>query len=116
MATRDGAAPPGHKEDLSFGQSLGRGCLGIFLLNILGAVSVLILGGVLGFLNDSSMVVLLDIVIMAGLLVLLFGLSARYGRLRFDWRGVATAVVIYILIQLPLLLGLLVEPTCCSHP
>jgi hypothetical protein len=115
MATRDGAAPPGHKESLSFGQSLGRGCLGIFLLNILGTVSVLILGGVLGIL-DSGMVVLLDIVIMAGLLVLLFGLSARYGRLRFDWRGVATAVAIYIIIQLPLLLGLLVEPTCCSHP
>jgi hypothetical protein len=77
---------------------------------------VLIVGGLLGILNNSGMVVLLDIVIMAGLLVLLFGLSARYGRLRFDWRGAATAVAIYILIQLPFLLGLLVQPTCCSHP
>jgi hypothetical protein len=116
MATRDGAAPPGDKENLSFGQSLGRGCLGIFLLNILGTVGLLVVGGVLGILNSSGTVVLLDVVIMAGLLGLLFGLSARYGRFRFNWYGVATAVAIYILIQLPLLLGLVVQPTCCSHP
>jgi hypothetical protein len=93
-------------EESSFGGSLGIGCGGLIIANVLTNVLIYV-GAALGIFNNTAILVCANVVLLVVIGAAVIGFLARSRQL--NWGGVAVSIGIYIVIQIiltPLLASL----------